>query len=311
MRTDEIRIGTRGSSLALYQANWVKQCLEDKYPHLTVTLKKIKTKGDKILDSPLAKIGGKGLFVKEIEDALLRKDIDIAVHSMKDVPTEIPSRLHIAAIPERDDPRDACISRNGVPFAKLASGARVGTSSLRRQAQLIGLRPDLVYTTLRGNLDTRIRKLTDGQFDAIIVAMAGLKRLKMEARATEVLSPEVFLPAIGQGALAIESRRDDARITELISFFDHHPTRIAVAAERAFLRRLGGGCQVPIAAHGVLNGSSLTLTGLVASVDGKQRVKARSQRSVPDIQAAEKMGSDLADMLLTQGAQGILSTIYK
>lgn len=310
MTTDEIRIGTRGSALALYQANWVKQSLEKKHPQVTVALKRIKTTGDKILDSPLAQIGGKGLFVKEIEEALLRRDIDIAVHSMKDVPTEILPGLHLAAMPEREDPRDAYISRDGVLFAKLPSGARIGTSSLRRQAQLKALRPDLVCQTLRGNLDTRIRKLTEGQFDAIIVALAGIRRLGMESRATEILSPDVFLPAIGQGALAIESRTDDTRVNGLLSFLDHRPTRVIISAERAFLKRLEGGCQVPIAAYGVLNGTSLTLTGLVASVDGKQIVKDRVQGSVPDIHASEKMGSDLAGTLLSRGAREILAAVY-
>jgi len=311
MTSNVIRIGSRGSALALSQADWVKQSLENKYSHLKVTIKKIKTKGDKILDSTLARIGGKGLFVKEIEDALLREDIDIAVHSMKDVPTEIPAGLHLAAIPRREDTRDAFISRDGTPFAKLPSGARIGTSSLRRQAQIKSLRPDLICETLRGNLDTRIRKLSEGKFDAIIVTRTGLKRLGMEDKATEILSPDVFIPAIGQGALVIESRADDSRINDCLVFLEHRPTRMAVAAERAFLRRLGGGCQVPIAAHGVLDGNKLSLSGIVLSEDGKAKVSDKIQGKISDVKSAEEIGKRLAEELLSRGTTDILSSVYR
>jgi len=308
MTSNVIRIGSRGSVLALSQADWVKQSLEKKYSHLKVAIKKIKTKGDKILGSPLAGIKGKGLFVKEIEDALLREDIDMAVHSMKDVPTGIPAGLLLAAIPKREDIRDAFISRDGLTFAKLPSGSRIGTSSLRRQAQIKNLRPDLLCETLRGNLDTRMRKLSEGKFDAIIVAMAGLKRLKMEDKATEILSPEIFFPAIGQGALAIESRADDSRINNCLAFLEHRPTRMAVAAERSFLSRLGGGCQVPIAAHGMLDGNILSLSGIVLSEDGKVKVKDKIQGIIMDVKSAEEIGKRLAEVLLSRGASDILSS---
>ncbi len=310
MKNKEIRIGTRGSALALWQANWLRGRLESMHPGTGVSLVRIKTTGDKVLDAPLAKIGGKGLFVKEIEEALLKGRVDIAVHSMKDVPTEIPRGLHLCAYPEREDPRDAFVSRGGAALSGLPEGSRVGTSSLRRQAQLRALRPGLLCETLRGNLDTRMRRLAEGAFDAVIVALAGLRRLGLEARATEVLDPTVFLPAIGQGSLAIESREQDARVNEMLSALDHRPTRIAVTAERGFLKRLEGGCQVPIAAHGVLDGTRLTLTGLVAGVDGALVVKDQVRGDVPDEGAAEQLGVRLADRLLSAGAREILSAVY-
>ncbi len=303
----EIRIGTRGSALALWQAEWVKSELEKKHPGMTVTLTKIKTTGDKILDVPLAKVGGKGLFVKEIEEAMLGGDIDIAVHSMKDVPTQFPDGLHLGAITKREDPRDALLSRNKVLLKDLPQGANVGTSSLRRQAQLMHLRPDFVIQQLRGNVDTRLRKLKEGQFDAIILAASGVKRLGLAENVTEYLDPGISLPAIGQGALGIECRVDDRELNDLISFFNHPDSRTCVTGERALLRRLEGGCQVPIACYGHIKSGKLLLTGLVGSVDGKRIIKD-SIEGAPE--KAEKLGVTLAEKLLSQGADVILREVY-
>jgi hydroxymethylbilane synthase len=303
-----IKIGTRGSKLALWQANWVRSEIEKKHPELKVELERIKTTGDKITDVPLAQVGGKGLFVKEIEEALLSRRIDLAVHSMKDVPTELPPGLHLRAITQREDPRDAVISRTGAKLLDLPTGARVGTSSLRRQAQLLNLRPDFELLSLRGNLDTRIRKLEEGQFDCIILAAAGIKRLGWEDKITEVISPEVMIPAIGQGALGIETRVDNDYANSLVAFFDHPETSVCVRAERAFLKRLEGGCQVPIAAHGTVDKEALKLTALVAETDGKTVIKdsieGRSDR-------AEELGTVLAERLLKMGAREILEELYK
>ncbi len=306
MRT-EIRIGTRASALALWQAEWVKAELEKRYPGMQVSLTKIKTTGDKILDVPLAKVGGKGLFVKEIEEAMLRNEIDIAVHSMKDVPTFFPDGLHLGAITKREDPRDAFLSRKGVKFRDLPMGAKVGTSSLRRQAQLMSLRPDLVIEQLRGNVDTRLRKLREGRYDAIILAAAGVKRLGLAEHVTEHLEPEVSLPAIGQGALGIECRVDDRELNDLIAFFNHADSRVCVTGERALLRRLEGGCQVPIACFGTIRNNSLALTGLVASVDGKRIIRDAIEGPQAE---AERLGVTLAERLLQQGADVILREVY-
>ena len=303
----QIRIGTRGSALALWQAEWVKSEIEKRYPGMTVTLTKIKTTGDKILDVPLAKVGGKGLFVKEIEEAMLANEIDIAVHSMKDVPTFFPDGLHLACITKREDPRDALLSRNKVKFSDLPKGANVGTSSLRRQAQLMNVRPDFVIHQLRGNVDTRLRKLKEGQFDAIILAAAGVKRLGLSENVTEYIDPAISLPAIGQGALGIECRVDDRELNDLIAFFNHADSRTCVTGERALLRRLEGGCQVPIACYGKMSDGKLHLTGLVGSVDGKRIIKDTIE-GAPDM--AEKLGVTLAEKLLTQGADVILREVY-
>ncbi len=308
MEKNKLVIGTRGSKLALWQANWVKGELEKKYPGLEVALLKIKTLGDKITDVPLSQVGGKGLFVKEIEEALLDGRADLAVHSMKDVPTEFPDGLHLAAIAKREDPRDALISP-GVLLKDLPEGAKVGTSSLRRQAQLLNLRPDLEIAQLRGNLDTRLRKLDEGQYDAIILASAGVRRLGWEGRITELLSPEISLPAIGQGAIGIETRVADENTNGLIAFFDHRETSLAVRAERALLKRLEGGCQVPIAAYGTIvdGGMEIALAGLVASTDGKTIIKDSMTGSVGD---PEGLGVALAESLLGQGAWDILKDLY-
>ncbi|WP_173051355.1 hydroxymethylbilane synthase [Nitrospira sp. KM1] len=300
-------LGTRGSKLAVRQSEWVQSRLRDIAPAVTVEIRRIQTSGDKILDVPLAKIGGKGLFVKEIEDALLSGEIDLAVHSMKDVPTELPAGLELLCVPEREDPRDALISRDGRKFKDLPLGARVGTSSLRRQAQLLQARPDLSITMLRGNLDTRLKKLRDGQYDAIILAAAGLRRLTWGHEITEYLDPSICLPAIGQGALGIEGRANDQFVRSLLAALEHERTRTAVRAERALLHRLQGGCQVPIAAHARLEDHKVMLEGVVASVDGKEVIRDRVEGRTEDPIAA---GVTLAERLLARGGDRILQTIY-
>jgi hydroxymethylbilane synthase len=307
MSRSTLILGTRGSKLAVHQSQWVQARLQELSPGLSITLKRIQTSGDKILDVPLAKIGGKGLFVKEIEDALLSKEIDLAVHSMKDVPTALPDGLDILCVPPREDPRDALITRDGCRLDQLKKGARIGTSSLRRQSQLLHHRPDFVIEMLRGNLDTRLRKLREGQFDAIVLAAAGLRRLGWDAEITEYLPVHLSLPAIAQGALGIEARRDDAFVRELLGRFEHHPTRTTVTAERALLHRLEGGCQVPIAAHAVLDGETLTLEGLVASVDGRRVIRHQIQGRATE---AHQLGTTLAERLLTDGGDVILKEIY-
>jgi hydroxymethylbilane synthase len=301
-----IKIGTRGSKLARWQANWVKSALEKKNPSTPVELVVIKTQGDKILDVPLAKVGGKGLFVKEIEQALLARRIDIAVHSMKDMPADIPQGLCIGAIPERENPVDVYISRNGGGFHELAAGSVIGTSSLRRGAQLQHARPDIVIRSIRGNLDTRLKKLESEDFDALVLAAAGVKRLNLEHKISEYLDPAIMLPAIGQGALCIETRKDDPVIGPLVACLDHASTRTVVAAERAFLKRLEGGCQVPIAGHGRIKENQLILTGLVAEVDGSLLIKGK--KSGP-MDSPETLGIDLAEEILAKGADKILEKL--
>jgi|SRR5579885_913470 len=300
-------IGTRGSQLAIWQAEWVRARLLEIAPHLTVRLERIKTSGDRITDVPLATIGGKGLFVKEIEEALLDGRVDLAVHSMKDVPTQLPAGLELLCVPPREDARDALISRTGAALEKLPRGARIGTSSLRRQAQLLHRRPDLSVEMLRGNLDTRLRRLKHGDYDAIVLAAAGLRRLGLADAVSEYLSAEVSLPAIGQGALGIEGRSDDSTVRTLLAPLNHEPTRLAVAAERALLERLEGGCQVPIAAHASLSGERLTMEALVASVDGQRVVRDRIEGPAA---GARALGLALAERLLGGGADEILRAIY-
>ena len=293
-----LRIGTRASQLALWQANWVKS-----------ELLILKTKGDKILDVPLAMVGGKGLFVKEIEEAMLRDEIDIAVHSMKDVPTIFPEGLALRCITKREDCRDIVILRPGFKSWKdLPQGARIGTSALRRKAQLLHLRPDLQMVDIRGNVETRIRKLTEDNLDAVILAAAGMHRLGFTKQIGEYLPVYVSIPAIGQGALGIESRIDDISTNRLIDFFNHPETDWAVRAERAFLKRLEGGCQVPIACHGTVEGESLSLTGFVSDCEGVRCLKKTSTGSVHD---AEKIGTSLGDDLLILGAGKILNEVYQ
>jgi hydroxymethylbilane synthase len=303
----KIVIGTRGSKLALWQAEWVRSLILGMRPELDIELLKIKTTGDKILDVPLAKVGGKGLFVKEIEEALVRGEADLAVHSMKDVPTDLPEGLHISAITKREDPRDAFISRGGLRFKDLPEGATIGTSSLRRACQLKRLRPDLRIESLRGNLDTRLRKLDEGVFDAIILAAAGVNRLGYTDRVSEILSPEVSLPAIAQGAVGIECRMHDTFMNELLLPLNHGETSITVRAERACLKRLEGGCQVPIAAHAVLANGRLAIRGLVGNLTGEVIIEHRVEGDPED---AEALGTELGDRLLAKGAGEILAEVY-
>ena len=308
MTLAELRIGTRASQLALFQANWVKEKLGQAHSRLRVTLVKIKTTGDKIQDAPLAKIGGKGLFVKEIEEALLAKRIDLAVHSIKDVPTEFPQGLHLSVITKREDPRDAFISREGIPLKDLLQGAKIGTSSLRRQAQLLHFRGDLQLIPLRGNLDTRLKKLKTLGLDGIVLACAGLKRLGLDEKITEILSTDISLPATGQGALGIETRVGDEEVEERIGFLNDPDSSIAITAERAFLKRLGGGCQVPIAAFGWIVGLNLHIDGLVGTIDGKRLIRHHVEGP---IKQAESLGIELAEVLLMRGAKEILEEVYQ
>jgi hydroxymethylbilane synthase len=305
--SDTVRIATRKSPLALWQAEYVRDRLMALHPGLKVELLKMVTQGDKILDTPLAKVGGKGLFVKELEQGMLRGEADIAVHSMKDVPVEFPAGLHLAVICEREDPRDAFVSNHFARIDDLPKGARVGTSSLRRQCQLHLWRPDLQIQDLRGNVNSRLQKLDDGQFDAIILAAAGLKRLGFQDRIRDFLAPEISLPAIGQGAVGIECRADDARINALIAPLNDAPTRTRVLAERAMNHRLEGGCQVPIGGYAELTGDRLRLRGLVGRPDGSEVVRGEIEGPAAE---AERIGIALADDLLSRGAGVILKDVY-
>jgi len=301
-----ITIGTRGSQLALWQANWVKSKLQKLYPSLTIDIVVIKTKGDKILDVPLTKVGGKGLFVKEIEDSLLNNHIDIAVHSMKDMPADFPEGLGIGAVPERENANDVLVSQHNIKLKDLTPGARIGTSSLRRSAQLKHAMPGLHIVPLRGNLDTRLKKLTTENLDAIVLAAAGLKRLNLENDITEYIDDTIIMPAVGQGALCIEIRTTDFELTDMMSKLDHPLTRKSVIGERSFLKRLGGSCQVPIAAKGnVVNGQYI-LSGLIASVDGSTVIKEAVSGS---LEQSENIGVQLANQLLAMGADTILQEL--
>jgi hydroxymethylbilane synthase len=305
--TDTLRIATRKSQLALWQAEYVRDILLQYHPDLNVELVKMTTQGDKILDTPLAKVGGKGLFVKELEAGLLSGDADIAVHSMKDVPVELPEGLHLSVICPREDPRDAFVSKNYTSFESLPKGARLGTSSLRRQCQLAAQRPDLNIIDLRGNVNTRLQKLDAGDYDAIILAAAGLKRLGMQDRITETLSPEISLPAIGQGAVGIECRVDDDWVNELLAPLNDRDTAIRVRAERALNHRLQGGCQVPIAGYAELAHGVILLRGLVGTVDGSKIIHGEIAGQPED---AEYLGRVLAEDLLSRGADAILENLY-
>jgi len=302
-----LTIGTRGSKLALWQAHWVKGELEGHHPGLTVKLSVIKTTGDKITDVPLAQVGGKGLFVKEIEEALLSRRVDLAVHSMKDVPTAFPNGLGLVVTTAREDARDALLSPNHASIDALPHGARVGTASLRRQAQLLARRPDLAIFPLRGNLDTRLKKLTTGEYDAILLACAGLTRLGWGAGLTHPIPLEECLPAIGQGALGIECRLDDTATRDAVAFLNHPESADAVGAERSLLQRLEGGCQVPIAAHGRITGEVLRLDALVGDERGTQIIRGHREGQRQDALA---LGTALADELLARGARQILAEFY-
>lgn len=302
-----LRIATRKSKLALWQAEFVKAELESRNPDLTVELVTFTTQGDKILDTPLAKIGGKGLFVKELEVAMLDGRADIAVHSMKDVPMEFPEGLGLEVICEREDPRDAFVSNNFDSFEALPQGAHVGTSSLRRQCQILAARPDLKISSLRGNVQTRLGKLDAGDYDAIILASAGLKRLELEERITEAIDDKVSLPAGGQGAVGIECRVDDERVKALLAPLNHDETAARVIAERSLNKRLQGGCQVPIACYATLNGDELHLRGLVGSDDGSHMIRTEVTGNKAD---AEQLGIQAAEDLLAKGAGEILESVY-
>lgn len=308
MAARTLKIATRKSPLALWQANFVKDRLEALYPELQVELVPMSTQGDKILDTPLAKVGGKGLFVKELETAMLEGRADIAVHSMKDVPVEFPEGLGLHTICEREDPRDAFVSNRFTAIDELPQGAVVGTSSLRRQCQLRAARPDLVIRDLRGNVNTRLAKLDAGEYDAIILAAAGLKRLEMEHRITAFIEPEQSLPANGQGAVGIECRLDDHELHALLAPLEHPETRIRVLTERAMNRALQGGCQVPIGAYALVEGEEVWLRGLVGSPDGSRVIRDEIRGPLAD---GEALGHTLAQRLLADGADAILAEVYR
>jgi hydroxymethylbilane synthase len=301
----DVVIGTRGSALALWQANHVKATLE-RLHGVNVSLQIIKTVGDKILDAPLAKVGGKGLFVKELEEALLRRETDLAVHSMKDVPTEMPAGLVLTATSVREDPHDVAVTRDGRGLWEQRQGARVGTSSLRRVCQILARRPDFRVESLRGNVDTRLRKLDEGQYDAIVLAAAGLRRLGHGHRISDTLSFEQSLPAIGQGALGLQCRADDVEVRAMLEPLDDPATAAAVRCERAFLLRLEGGCQTPIAAHATTRGGRIAVEGLVGRVDGTEILRGRADGPVAD---PESLGIRLAEELLGRGADRILDAM--
>ena len=306
MTIRKVSIGSRGSPLALWQANWVKDLLLKQHPDLTVDIKIIKTSGDKIQDMPLAKIGGKGLFVKEIEEGLLKRDVDFAVHSMKDMPINFPINLCIACVAKRENPFDALISRNDIKLAGLPKGAKIGTGSLRRTSQLLNYRPDLKLIPLRGNLETRLKKLDTEGLDAIILAAAGLIRLGWDNRITEIIPPDILLPAMGQGAVGIEARKNDVENQILLADIDDEDTHYALDAERALVSQLEGGCNVPIGAFATLDADQITLTGLVASLDGKTLYK----KAMTDIKTnAIVMGRKMGDQLIGMGADRIMQEI--
>ncbi|WP_111979050.1 hydroxymethylbilane synthase [Algibacillus agarilyticus] len=303
-----LRIATRESALAMWQAEFVKAELEKCHPDLTVILLPMKSKGDIILDTPLAKIGGKGLFIKELEHAIMMGEADIAVHSMKDVPMEFPEGLQLACICEREDPRDAFVSNDYACIDDLPQGAIVGTSSLRRECQLKSYRPDLQVNFLRGNVNTRLRKLDEGGYDAIILASAGLLRLEMPERIKQYIAPELILPAVGQGAVGIECREGDQAILDLLAPLAHAETTVRLTTERAFNKKLNGGCQVPIGGYAELTAdNAIRFRGLIASVDGKQRFTAEETASVND---ASALGERIAQNLLDQGAGEVLKAVY-
>ena len=301
-----LKIGTRQSLLALWQSNHIAACLRKQYPECEVVLKKIVTKGDRILDVPLAQIGGKGLFTKEIEEDLLSGEVDLAVHSLKDMPTVLPEGLCLTAITERANVGDAFVSNDYACFEELPLGAVVGTSSLRRKAQLLAARPDLTIRDLRGNVDTRLRKLDEGLYDAVILAAAGLERLGHGDRIKAIIPSDVCLPAVGQGALAIECRTDDAEVRQMLDFLNDQPTVYATAAERAFLGLLEGGCQVPIGVHADVNGEQIKIEAIIAALDGSNVLRDTIEGAAVD---AVALGQKLGKKMLANGGQKILAAI--
>jgi hydroxymethylbilane synthase len=304
---DRLVIGSRGSQLALWQSNWVKSKLEAAHPGIDVELQIITTTGDRVLNVSLPKLGeqGKGLFTKELEDAILQRRVDIAVHSLKDLPTDLPEGLKLGAVCEREDVRDALVARHGInSFEELPVAARIGTSSLRRQSQIRSVRPDLIIEPIRGNVDTRLRKLESGEYDALILAAAGLRRLGRDNSITQYLGPDLVLPAVGQGAVAVETREDDPYVNKLVNSIQDNVTRIACDAERSFLKALGGGCLVPIAALAQIEGQTLIIEGLVASPDGAEIVRGNEAGPATNPVA---IGIGLADQLLQRGAGRLLA----
>ena len=303
---NQIIIGTRGSKLALWQADYIEKRLREQYPGISVTQKRVTTKGDRILDVPLAKIGGKGLFTKELEEEMLSGEIDLAVHSLKDMPAKVPDGLVIAAVTKRLDPGDALVSNRFSSFAELPKGARVGTSSLRRRAQLLCARPDLTMLDLRGNVNTRLRKLDEGEYDAIVLAVAGLKRLGFADRIREVLPRDMLLPAVGQGALAIETRADDKETRDMLAFLRDDDTVCCAEAERSFLARVEGGCQVPVGVYATADDEGLTVEAVIASLDGKRSFRSETKGARKD---ASELGKSLAERLLAEGGAEILKEL--
>ncbi len=308
MGIDILKIGTRGSGLALRQTGMIADRIRDQYPDLSVEIVPIKTQGDRMQNISLVKIGGKGVFVKEIEEALLRGDIHCAMHSMKDVPTEFPDGLDIGIITEREDPRDVLVSRDNIKLESLPQGARIGTGSLRRGMQLLNLLPDCEIVAIRGNLDTRIKKISTERLDGVVLAAAGIRRMGWSAQISQYIPVEMMMPAVGQGAVGIEIRSDDNDVIDLLAFLNHEDTKTAVSGERAFLQHLGGGCQVPIAAFGRKMGESLVLKGVVGSTDGKKMIPDEVEGPCDDW---EELGKHMAENILSRGGRSILAEVYK
>ena len=308
MNKTRIKIGTRGSKLALAQSNMIREAIIKEHPDTIVELITIKTKGDKIIDSPLSKIGGKGLFVKEIEEALLEGRVDMAVHSIKDVPAELPQGLIIPFFPKRENPSDAFLSIKYNKLSDLPEGSKVGTGSLRRSSQLLNKRPDISIVPIRGNVDTRIKKLETDELDAVILAASGLNRLGLSSKIKELLPPLDFIPAVGQGALGIEVREDDSPCHKLIEFLNHGETALAVRAERAFLKKLEGGCQAPIGAFAFIDGKEIVIHGMISELNGEKIIR---DSLTGKSEEPEKAGEDLAARLLDMGADKILAEIYE
>jgi hydroxymethylbilane synthase len=310
MKKQQVRIGTRKSPLALWQAEFVKTELQAHFPDIDFSLHHIQTTGDKILDSPLSKIGDKGLFTREIEHALLRGEIDLAVHSLKDLPTKTPDGLAISAITKREDTRDVLISKTPTTLLTLPTGAKVATGSLRRRSQVLALRPDLEIHDIRGNLNTRFQKFFESEFDAMLLAFAGVHRLKMDDKISELISHDLILPAVGQGALAIETRQDDTAIIEMIQPLNHFETELAVSAERSLLRTLEGGCQIPIGAFASFEDAHFKLSAFVGSLDGKTTLReSLVKSSLASLSDAETVGIELAERLHEKGCDNILNAI--
>jgi hydroxymethylbilane synthase len=305
----KVRIGTRGSKLALWQTEFVRRKLSDVFPDVEFEVKVIKTKGDKILDSPLSKIGDKGIFTREIEIELLNREIDIAVHSLKDLPTKLPEGLIIGAVTEREDVRDVLISKDNLKLAELPKEAVIATGSLRRRAQLLHFRSDFKFVDLRGNIDTRFRKFDESNWDAMVLAFAGVRRMNYESRIAELISTDIVLPAVGQGAIAIEVREDDVKILDLVRRINHIETELATRSERALLRRLEGGCQVPIGAFAVVNDGKIKISAMISNFDGTFFVRDSIEGFVSN--DVEELGFELAEKLLEQGGARILEEIKR